>query len=60
MSSAPTRLFSYYFQNMELISISEYLKGLSTPSFLVISFAFATRYVPPNKIKYSDSHFTSF
>lgn len=45
---------------MELIFISEYLKGLSTPSFLVISFVFAVHYGPPNKRKYSDSHFTSF
>lgn len=60
MYSAPICLFSYDFQNMELIFISEYLKGLSTPSFLVIFFAFAMDYVPPNKTKYSDSHFTSF
>lgn len=59
MDSAPSRLFFYNFQNMELIFISEYLKGLSTPSFLVI-FVFAMHYVPPNKTKYSDSYFTSF
>lgn len=59
MYSVPICLLSYDFQNMELIFLSEYLKALSTPSFLVI-FAFAMRYIPPNKTKYSDSHFTSF
>lgn len=60
MHSAPICLVSYHFQNMELIFISDYLKIFSTPSFLVIFFVFTEHHVPPNKRKYSDSHFTSF
>lgn len=60
MYSASLCLFSYGFQSKEIIFILEYLKRCSTPSFSVIFFVFAMHYVPPNKTKYSDSHFTSF
>lgn len=60
MFSASLCLFSYDFQNIELVFILVYLKGRSTPSFSANFFALAVHYVPPNKTKYSDSLFTSF